>query len=218
MATLAAVAFGFALATPLANGAEPCAAIRHTPPTLRIETDFRASAQRPPAEPVDNSILQRIAARSAMPGLLGLTVAKPHVEADYALAVVQRNGVRCAALSRVRVATRLEQRVYADRRHGSLSCVGRIIAEHEQLHVNYNNRGYRVLTASLRADLRRLELTQAGRWRPLEAFEREIRRTLGNTTQRALAEYRRTAEPLHAAIDTPEAYRRQFARCRRAGG
>jgi len=207
---------GIVLAVVVSSGAAAavCDSVPKTAPRSSFNTDFRSTATRPAAETVSKQQLQQISRGQFSPDVMGLNEARPSLEIRYRKQVVRWRGTRCTSGFDVSIVGRLEQRVFADEKFAAESCIGRVIRDHEQQHVRFNREGYRAMEQQVKRDLRRVARAVERRWYPEGEMDGWLRAELGAVVERGLAHFSEVVEPKHAAIDTPQAYRRQQAHCR----
>lgn len=202
------------LLPPWAAGAQPACPPR-VAPALSVHLVDPAPRRLPPAPAAALGAAMGEAAGGEFPHHLGLTTSRVEWQAEITLrGRGPPDGPVCAVPTAVRIrllhaehAIRLAREVPRD------GCLAREILAHERRHAEVNRRTLRVAAAELRQAARAWAAEAQAEAADLGAAAVLLQEALGAAVAPVLERLRRSREAGHAAIDTPEAYRRLSRIC-----
>lgn len=150
----------------------------------------------------------------------GLTVGRPRVRYSHSYASAKTRGGVCFWVRTLKVKFFYEyMNVYVSNAYPRVSCEFDLILNHEHRHVEFEKRAYGDSLEMLRSDLDGLEglptPASPAFVASIDEGRRAAKETLGAYFDVLVEDHTRRRKALHATIDTPEAYAREWATCGR---
>lgn len=202
------------LLLPWAAAAQPACPPRLVP-LLRVELADPGPRRLPPAPAAALGAEMGEAAGGAFPHHLGLTTSRVEWQAEITLrGRGPPGGPVCAVPTAIRI--RLVHAEHAIRLARELppeGCLAREVLAHERRHAEVNRRTLRAAAQELRQAARAWAAQAQAEAADLGAAALQLQDALGDAIAPVLERLRRSREAGHAAIDTPEEYRRLSRIC-----